>query len=415
MERKESNVVNWNSKMVRSFGHSSEGNAPLRKTSEHDSVIFTGYDSPPCMNQPDGTKKESSNKLPKNLKSRKGSSSEDNFEYDLDLSMEDDGDNTDIDQHEEYRLLDDEQDVINPGKQKDLHISIDFKTSHWQISWKSNAENEVDENVLKPEGDEHADCNISCDASVSGEQEMMNKSHEEVDAGQNTVKPSNLMGAKDMDDGQTSKDVSNNTPKEETRCKHDMSSSSYSTCESNTGSGTCTCSSQSSTLSYKELKNTQKDDSSEEDSETPTEEYTSGEENGGGANDEMGGEDNVDNRNEDDANEDILMKKKELKDPSTHGSKEILSPKSREKCIKDYMSVIGTKGIQVTVSSYTTEKEDKVDSFKQKIEEQQLHKDENVNALPSKKEKKSHDDKSGKKKSSNKNEPDIEFTETTVD
>ena len=242
-ERKESNVVNCNSKMVRSFGHSNEGDAPLRETSEHDSVIFTGYDSLPCMNQPDGTKKESSNKLSKNLKSSKGTSSEDNFEYDLDLSLEDDGDNTDIDQFEEERLLDDEQDLINPGEQKDLHISIDFKTSHWQISWKSNAENKVDENVLKPEGDEHADCNISGDASVSGEKEVMNKSHEQVDAGQNTVKPSNLMGAKDMDDGQTSKDVSNNTPKEETRRKHDTSSSSCSTCESNTGSGTCTCSS----------------------------------------------------------------------------------------------------------------------------------------------------------------------------
>ena len=109
------------------------------------------------------------------------------------------------------------------------------------------------------------------------------------------------------------------------------------------------------------------------------------------------------------------MKKKELKDPSTHGSKEIFSPKSREKLIKDYMSAIGTKGIQVTVSSYTTEKEDKADSFKWKIEEQQLHDDENLNDLPSKKEKKSHDDKSGKNKSSKKSEPDNEFTETTVD
>ena len=117
---------------------------------------------------------------------------------------------------------------------------------------------------MKPEGDECADCNISGDALVSGEQEMMNKSHEEVDAGQNTVKLNNLMGAKDMDDGQTSKE-------------------------------TDTCSSQSSTLSYKELKNTQKDHSLEEDSETPTEEYTLGEENEGGTNDEMGGEDDVDN------------------------------------------------------------------------------------------------------------------------
>ena len=89
----------------------------------------------------------------------------------------------------------------------------------------------------------------------------------------------------------------------------------------------------------------------------------------------MGGEDNVDNGNEDDENEDILRKKKELKDPSTHGSKEILSPKSREKHIKDYMSAIGTKGIQVSVSSYTTEKEDKADSFKWKIEQQQLDDD----------------------------------------
>ena len=278
-ERKEPEVVNWNSKMMRSFGHSSEGDAPLRKTSEHDSVIFTGYDSPLPMNQPDGTKKESFDKLLKNLKSSKGSSSEDNFDNDLDLSMEDDSDNADIDQHEEDRLLDDEQDILNSGKRKDLHISIDFNTSNQQISQKSNAENEVDENVLKPEGDKHANCSISRYASVSGEQAMMNKSHEEVDAGQNTVKPSNLTGAKDMDDGQTSKDVSNNTPKEETRHKHDTSSSSCSTCESNTGSGTC--SSQSSTLSYKQLKNTQKDDSMEEDSDTPTEEYTSGEENGG--------------------------------------------------------------------------------------------------------------------------------------
>ena len=136
---------------------------------------------------------------------------------------------------------------------------------------------------------------------------------------------------------------------------------------------------------------------------------------GGGENDEMGGEDDVDNPNEYDENEDILMKKKELKDPSTHGSKEILSPESKEKCIKDYMSAIGTKGIQVTVSSYTTEKEDKVESFKWKIEEQQLPSDENVKPLPSKKEKKSHDDKSGKKKSSKKSELVIKFTETTVD
>ena len=128
-ERKESNVVNWNSKMLHSFGHSNEGDAPLRKTSEHDSVIFTGYDSPPHMNQPDGTKKESSNKLSKNLKSSKGTSSEDNFEDDLDLSMEDDGDNADIDQHEEGRLLDDEQDLINPGKRK-IFISALISKHH---------------------------------------------------------------------------------------------------------------------------------------------------------------------------------------------------------------------------------------------------------------------------------------------
>ena len=212
--------------------------------------------------------------------------------------------------------------------------------------------------------------------------------------------------AKEMDDSETSKDVGKNTQKEELRSKHDMSSSSCSTCESNTGSGTC--STGSSTLSYKQLKNTQEDDSLEEDSETPTEEYTSGEENGGAEHD-------VDNANTYVDNEEILMKTKELKHPSIHGSKEIISPKSKEKRIKDYMSAIGTKEIQVTVSSYTTEEKDKVEIFKWKIEQQQLHKDENVNALPSKKEKKSHDDKSGKKKSSKKSEEDIEITKTTVD
>ena len=245
---KESNLVNWNSKMLHSFDHVSEGDAPFRKTSEHDCVIFTGYERLLPMKKHDGTKKEVSDKLSKNLKSTKESSSDDNLEYDLDFSMEDNGNNADIDQHEEDRLLNDEQDILNPGKQKDLHISIDFNTSNGQISQKSNAENEVDDNVLKPE------CGISRYASVSGQQAMMNKSHEEVDAGQKTVKPSNVTEAEEMDDSETSKDVSKNTQKEELRCKHDMSSSSCSTCESNTGSGTC--STGSSTLSYKHLKNT---------------------------------------------------------------------------------------------------------------------------------------------------------------
>ena len=102
--------------MLRRFSHASEGDAPFRKMSEHDSVIFTGYESLPLMKKRNGTKKEVSDKLLKNLKSTKESSSDDNLDYDLDFSMEDNGNNADIDQHEEDRLLNDEQDVLNPGK-----------------------------------------------------------------------------------------------------------------------------------------------------------------------------------------------------------------------------------------------------------------------------------------------------------
>ena len=325
-----------------------------------------------------------------------------------------DSDDYQLSPEEEDKLLTD----ISDGTHDNFTISVQVHNSAHQVS--SNSLSKEKKTVKETSTEEQVP---KTDSKTPSQKELENKDNvtptrkesNKKDSGKESDKkdsstPTEKESDKKDSGNPTEKDVTNKTsesedkgsaqvekttPSQDKRAKEEKQDkgkkrheSSSSTCSRSCSSSNGSSSGSSPTLSYKQLHQEESDDSQNLDEDNDYDE------NEGGSGNE----------------EEPLEKEKEntgaqenVKSPL----KQLISPKSREKHIKDYMSSIGSGGIQVKITGHTEQKEDKAAVWNRKIEEQENA--ENATVKPTKN--KPHK----KHKSSKTVEPEPKSPETPAD
>ena len=424
-------LISWNPKMQKTVGERDSMYFGAQMSGEDDSgIVVDGRTNSPGhgeeFSQADENFLRSSQELSTNFQPQ-------------DSLLSDNANNSDdyqISPEEEDKLLTD----ISDGTHHNFTISVQVHTSAHQVSSNSLSkekktvkETSTEEQVPKTDSEtpsqkelENKD-NVTPTRKESDKKDSRNPTEKESDKkdSRNPTKkesdkkdsstPTEKESNKTDSGNPTEKDVTNKTseskdkgsaPVEKTtpsqdrsakeekqdkgKKRHQSSSSTCSSsCSSSNGSSSNGSSSGSSpTLSYKQLCQEESDDSQNLDGDDGYDE------NEGGSGNE----------------EEPLEKEKEntgaqenVKSPP----KQLISLKSREKRIKDYMSSIGSGGIQVKITGHTEQKEDKAAVWNRKIEEQENA--ENATVKPTKN--KPHK----KHKSSKTVEPEPESPESPAD
>ena len=362
-------LISWNPKMQKTVGERDSMYFKAQMSSEDDSgIVVDGRTNSPGrgeeFSQADENFLRSSQELSTNFQPQDS----------LLLDNASDSDDYQISPEEEDKLLTD----ISDGTHHNFTISVQVHNSAHQVS--SNSLSKEKKTVKETSTEEQVP---KTDSETPSQKELENKDNVTPTRKESDKKDSSTPTEKESnktDSGNpTEKDVTNKTSeledkgsaqvekttpsqdrsvKEEKQDKekkrHQSSSSTCSSsCSSSNGSSSNGSSSGSSpTLSYKQLRQEESDDSQNLDGDD-------------GYNQNEGGSGNE---------EEPLEKEKEntgaqenVKSPP----KQLILPKSREKRIKDYMSSIGSGSIQVKITGHTEQKEDKAAVWNRKIEEQQ--------------------------------------------
>ena len=362
-------LISWNPKMQKTVGERDSMYFGAQMSGEDDSgIVVDGRANSPGrgeeFSQADENFLRSSQELSTNFQPQDSLLSDN----------ANDSDDYQISPEEEDKLLTD----ISDGTHHNFTISVQVHNSARQVS--SNSLSKEKKTVKETSTEEQVP---KTDSETPSQKELENKDNVTPTRKESDKKDSSTPTEKESDKtdsgNPTEKDVTNKTSesedkgsaqvekttpsqdrsaKEEKQDKgkkrHQSSSSTCSSsCSSSNGSSSNGSSSGSSpTLSYKQLRQEESDDSQNLDGDDGYDE------NEGGSGNE----------------EEPLEKEKEntgaqenVKSPP----KQLISPKSREKRIKDYMSSIGSGGIQVKITGHTEQKEDKAAVWNRKIEEQE--------------------------------------------
>ena len=362
-------LISWNPKMQKTVGERDSMSFGAQMSSEDDSgiVVDGRANSPGCgekVSQADENFLRSSQEFSTNFQPQESLLSDN----------ANDSDDYQISPEEEDKLLTD----ISDGTHKNFTISVQVHNSDRQVS--SNSLSKEKKTVKETSTEEQVP---KTDSKTPRQKELEDKDNFTLTRKESNKKDSSTPTEKESDNtdsgNPTEKDVTNKTSEsehkgsaqvEKTTPSQDRSvkeekedkgkkrhQSSSSTCSSSCSCSNGSCSNGSSsgsspTLSYKQLRQEESDDSQNLDADDGYDENE-----GGSGNEQEPLEEEEENTG---AQENVKSAPKQL-----------ISPKSREKRIKDYMCSIGSGGIQVKITGHTEQKEDKAAVWNRKIEEQE--------------------------------------------
>ena len=339
-------IISWNDKMIQRIGN-------RESASQDDSGIdVTG--TPSSCNE-DMKLIGASQKPSQNLKCGELEVSEDD---NVDLSLEDDDKGQEINLEEENKLLaDDFLEKQDDGKEN-LTINVQVKDSIRHIRSKESS-------GIPEESKSSADARSAIEKPNEGEIEVTPK---EKQIEKLEMIPDSQVQPKKLQKSQSIPAIDKSEKTEDNEV-HSSSSSSCSLCYSSDNTPT---SSGSSTLPFEKLgsrKESQLEgDSSDDDSLDNAQDFSG---------DDVQQQELEPNKDIDlqyDANFEsgimaVSKSKEKISKDMSDKDKNMTSPKSREKWVKDYMASIGACRVQAKVTSHTDKPETKEEKLKHKLEE----------------------------------------------